>query len=907
MLSSRDQEKRNEPKKRSLLNTLFNPRVDRELTPLIETGAMFVRMLALIFASYNLFPKDHPAFSDNSLRLRLADVVSTAFGSLSFTRKGAVQVAVFFAVMGCLVFTALAIVTMLLSALVGTAHAQVFQTTLDRDWGIQWVNYLFNGTQMDTPNSTVAAPRGFDMQVALGAALSFYSTAVLALAGFLLIYHLAFMIAEQAQSGKIMGRANQIWAPIRLVFAIGMLVPIGTGGNTGTVVGYNTAQYLTIQTARWGSGLASNVWGNFVQRLNIGGSLEACTDTNNDERRSPSCINPQQDLKDLVWGLVALDACARMTNFYIDQSGINDATGGFYTPEGGYITGNAGTSGVVTLGRLLAGGNPLEPGTHYLSLSTESINNFGGTDLQKFCGGYHINEPPPATSPYRDVYLEQLEAFRDVADSVSDYMDDNYRDVIQSSGMYSNRTIDVRARAIQQIISQSEEDFVETVTDSLDDAAADAQGDLQDYLDNEKFTETGWLTAATYFNTITKLMAERSGSVYNAMPTIIEPSLAGMTLGERDPSVPRFDSQLYGVIDQARDAFDMFSKSAEAELNYNVGSNLAGTYVDQNDVGDGFDLKTLKAFLDAMNPFNLFLALIDRIGISMNLWSENGALAISFGDTANPLAEVAAWGQNNVMMGTRLMGLGMSAYVFSGAPGIGTAAGAFGSMLFSFAAIFYMIGFTFGFVIPLYPFYRFFFGSLQWILTVFEGVVLAPLFALAHVSPYGEGLPGQYAKYGYSVLLQILLRPVLMVFGLVAGYLLFVATIHFLNDTFITMTMGTGAYSGGNEVIAKIFYCVVYCVLVLILANQCFSTIGMFPQAAMKYLGLQGVQEERIGDTEKLSGLAAAYVGRELLTQRAPAMVKGPVDTATKMQNEKASVQVAKDRHEQLIETLQDR
>jgi conjugal transfer/type IV secretion protein DotA/TraY len=44
-------------------------------------------------------------------------------------------------------------------------------------------------------------------------------------------------------------RANQIWAPIRLVFAIGLLVPINGGMNSG--------QYIVIKVAELGSGMAS--------------------------------------------------------------------------------------------------------------------------------------------------------------------------------------------------------------------------------------------------------------------------------------------------------------------------------------------------------------------------------------------------------------------------------------------------------------------------------------------------------------------------------------------------------------------------------------------------------------------------------------------------------------------------
>ena len=69
------------------------------------------------------------------------------------------------------------------------------------------------------------------IQSALQHALSIYSGAVLVLAGMILLYHLLGMVAETAHTGKPMGRANQIYAPIRLVLAIGLLVPMAGGLN----------------------------------------------------------------------------------------------------------------------------------------------------------------------------------------------------------------------------------------------------------------------------------------------------------------------------------------------------------------------------------------------------------------------------------------------------------------------------------------------------------------------------------------------------------------------------------------------------------------------------------------------------------------------------------------------------
>src|ERR1700691_4866749 len=89
--------------------------------------------------------------------------------------------------------------------------------------------------------------------------LSWYSYGMLVIGSFLLLYYLVRIIAETAHTGRPGGRANQLWAPIRTVLSIGLLVPLSTGLNSG--------QYIVVNLASEGSALASNTWAQFVQAV----------------------------------------------------------------------------------------------------------------------------------------------------------------------------------------------------------------------------------------------------------------------------------------------------------------------------------------------------------------------------------------------------------------------------------------------------------------------------------------------------------------------------------------------------------------------------------------------------------------------------------------------------------------
>jgi len=150
---------------------------------------------------------------------------------------------------------------------------------------------------------------------------------------------------------------------------------------------------------------------------------------------------------------------------------------------------------------------------------------------------------------------------------------------------------------------------------------------------------------------------------------------------------------------------------------------------------------------------------------------------------------------------------------------------------------------------------------------------------------------------------------VLMVFGLVAGFLLFMVAVSFLNSVFIIAAKGTGAFAGPLPTLAKIFFTVIYCGLVYICANNCFKAIGMFPQQALRWLG-SGGHEEKMGDTSTMSAVLGG-VSTYLVNQGmqniagAPSKMLGGSAGAKKLAEDKQDALnaqlVGADRHDQAM------
>ena len=75
------------------------------------------------------------------------------------------------------------------------------------------------------------------------------------------------------------------------------------------------------------------------------------------------------------------------------------------------------------------------------------------------------------------------------------------------------------------------------------------------------------------------------------------------------------------------------------------------------------------------------------------------------------------------------------------------------------------------YVLPLLPIIYWARATLSWAVLVIETMLGAPFWAAAHVLPEGVGFAGQHARTGYLMLLDVFIRPVLLVCGAVVSML----------------------------------------------------------------------------------------------------------------------------------------
>ena len=240
----------------------------------------------------------------------------------------------------------------------------------------------------------------------------------------------------------------------------------------------------------------------------------------------------------------------------------------------------------------------------------------------------------------------------------------------------------------------------------------------------------------------------------------------------------------------------------------------------------------------------------------------------------HPLAQLSTLGKGLLEASIRNLG-------FSGGLGVASMfAGPFGSAvqaLSSFFGSIAMVGILLGFVLfyllPFLPFLYFFFAVGGWIKGLFEAMVGVPLWALAHLRIDGDGLPGEAAANGYFLIFEIFLRPMLILFGLLASVAIFGAMVKVLNEIFylvVSNTSGsnpdgqasclreganpgaansatgggtatTNAKTGSAEYfrgpIDEFFFTVVYAIIVYMIGMSSFKLIDQIPNYILRWMG----------------------------------------------------------------------
>ena len=872
-------------KARTLKYVLLPGIIPRIMAFFASGFSCFAYYIAVIYSIAGLLPKTHPyLLSKNIGHYGVRHVIAEAANNLVLTRKNIDQMLIFFIV---LLGLTLMIVQIVLLGVAFIAEQPAFALDLSVSNLLQNPNSVTNsqGPAQDMAfiildrvfgmeniyNSCVSTDIGcedssgniipgtesmtfpFPLHLALHTMLQFYSIGILAIGALIIIYFVTTIVAETATTGTPFGqRFSKAWVPFRLVMFFALLIPLNIGG---THSGLNGAQIITLWVAKHGSNFATNGWTYFNTVL---------TGTYMGQQKDLIALPNPPEVRSLNQFMLVAKTCA-----YAEKAKFGHTVKPYIvrSPPPAYMTGApAGPPGSPDALPLMT--TNFET-AHAFSLGGTITVRYGvqGKDLDgdgfvdddryrfepghvfSYCGDVSlpvISNHEPGAKYISEAYYNMLQEMW--SDSENNQVADC---LVQSTyaGRGSTPTCSaVNHAAFMERQNARYSNMIETaIEEGIEKQREDGEFNVPDDL-----LEKGWGGAAIWFNRI----AEMNGAVTTATYDI--------PMAYRNPFV------LEETYEKRVSANADVTSDNRYELRLSEGERIELTGHRELIHPAVHKAYIIWADADAVEDETTGMIAIDLIN---KLIGTRGLFEMRQNADVHPLAQLTALGKNMMETAVRNAAIALST---SAAAAIGSVidglaaqlASTVSSFTFSLVTITIGIAAILYYVLPILPFIYFIFALSGWIKSIFEAVVAMPLWALAHLRIDGEGLPGSDASNGYFLLFEIFIRPILILFGLIASMSIFGGLVYTLNNVFDLMV---GNIGGTNQVLEnriadgvsalptsiafyrgpvdEFFFTAMYAIICYMFAISSFKLIDQIPSKILRWMGsMIATFQENAGD-----------------------------------------------------------
>lgn len=867
--------------KGKVLRYMLLPQIAPRIGKIASSGfGQLAYLMALVYRAVNILPAEHPYLrSSNVGHYGLRAVIAEAANHTKFTFQTIDQVIIFVAILAAMAILFIQFALLLVLVSMGSALAQqpsgygdLFNTkNMETDLAIRILGHVFGVEELFGGGKGSAA-----FHTALHALFQFYSVGLLVVAVLIIIYFIFAILAETAQTGTPFGkRFKHVWAPIRLVVAIGLLIPMGYG--------LNAAQWITLYAAKFGSAFASNGWAEFNKVL--GDPYKVLED---DQERLIAIPN-SPEIQHLGTFMTMVRAC-KIANEqgYARNSAVSQRKIEAFLvkdpAEGNQGRGDFGqwnyTQALdffqkgdirIRFGQKSGTAYPTEKGyvkpwCGEIVLQTTSLTEPGAVTMQK---SYY--------SLIKTMWDSDFAGMNAVADAyVRCYMN------ISDYGPPSPDFCNDKSNLVSSDFKVKVHEFLKKEVDAYIEKSAKEQVKTETWKkDQELLAGYGWAGAGVWYNKI----AQINGAFVAGVDNIPRPSLM--------PAVMEDVKQKRLQQNRALDPINMYNpKLADNREVYIMSNEDLAFSQTMNNMFQDWVREGIRA--DSLSAQSKLTgnAMIDAINL---LFGTQGLFDMCKNADIHPLAQLANVGKGLVEHSiinfgfsaiTGVGGIALSLFTHVGA-GLSAASGFFVSI----GMIGLVAGFILFYIIPFLPFLYFFFAVGEWIKGLFEAMVGVPLWALAHLRIDGEGLPGDAAMNGYYLIFEVFLRPMMIIFGLLASISIFAAMVKVLNEIFYLAvsnlsgfnpetaanckTPGTAGGTDSSKIeffrgpVDEFFFTILYTIIVYMTGMSCFKLIDQIPDNILRWMGTgvnsfgKSAGDQAEGFVEKLT-VGGGAIGSQL-------------------------------------------
>ncbi|MDF3023438.1 MAG: putative rane protein [Alphaproteobacteria bacterium] len=929
--------------KTSVAGFLFMPQFRMCFQGFSHLFPVFMRCLAQVFAEAKLIPPTHNALNYGAKEVpntHLFDLFGTAWFTLRVTRASAHQWSMFTGVVLMVMMMLLAVGSFFLRVVFGVGNAVQAQLFLPRV--LEHPCNPYGGctggpgeTAITGGTSTITAPGGlFDTRVndaavstdyalmvfdkilrqaatapvgnggilqnALVDLMRVYNTGMTLIAGVVTLWMITSIVIATARTGKLGGgRHNMVWAPIRMIFALGIIFPLGAQG-------FSAGQYMVMKLAEWGSNLGTKGWVQYIggvvgdQNLLAPFSVANATSIAAGVNKVMVCqIAFNSALQNITGGLdpqqvirVKQDTTNRtgwVANRYTNNTDANicgTITYGFdygANSDAGAVLANTGVTTPMDPASATLAANPANR-TQYTNTNTEmnlrvaefrsrmlgalppllSENMDIGADIGSGTGGGQI-----VTLGRQLACGFVARRWETTTPNPVGLLSAPYA---ACPGGTSAPAADPDASIPQRQVGM----IMDAIRCTYDGSAPIsptspgcgggpfAKDALMNYVTGPngmvfQMQRRGWAGMGMWYQEIASLNSQVAGSrepVASVEPgTLWEGATkggfwqnlkcAGRRIVGRPCKSPEIEEKAASILGEY-DAWWATASRPGAPANTPLGSmGGAARTQDVQPSSSGGGLRTVISVIKSVafgGGGGLLNWVTERI-----MGRPGDTFIFSAVDTAAtntyPLAQLTSAGYKviydslRILAGLTIIQILTAGKLFTVSGGIGFAASAVANILSTLSTTMLVAGVMIAFYLPVLPFLRVAFAVLTWMTSVFEAVLMVPIAALTHLGTEGEGLAGG-ARTAWILWLNVLMRPILVVFGFVGGMLIFNAFATFFHTSFAqgaqSLIASNNAFTG---LIASVTYSVVYLGTLYTAANTSFKLMDVIPNAMMRWMG----------------------------------------------------------------------
>ncbi|HET9642048.1 MAG TPA: DotA/TraY family protein [Burkholderiaceae bacterium] len=612
---------------------------------------------------------------------------------------------------------------------------------------------------------------------------------ILVIGGMLACWVMFRKLTQTAHDGSVFDqRQHVLWGPVRLLWGIVALVP--------TPNGWSLAQLLML----WGASLM----GVGIANLGVDASVSAFYNGNSMVLQPvfPSTVS-------LAHSLFEANLCMHGINAGLAQA---SSAGALVTADG-YIQ------------------------------QTPTSSGFALKNTSFVCGGADVDnsiDPIPSSTDWfsasisaqslKDAHLQGLQTMQQ---SLNTAARDFVNVIVQRQDGTPVSLPDAES-AIQSAAQQYEK--------TISAAAATKQGDIAALASQlgTSISQSGWWILGAWYQTYAQANTKLSDAV------AAKASVYGMS-SEGDPAMLHLYASSMAAY-KAQQATSTYAPPLGTSSTGDYSKGAAGT--DANKIIGSLFSAPGQRFVNYLIDINAGGSGMGQMNPLIKM-KNIGDYILVVGETALG-SYVVAKAIAKVKDGMSLTGL--AAKVANAVTSIGDALqgvlDALSPFVIMMVIAFFVIGAMLSVYLPLVPFVVWFGAAINWLVVVGEAVIAAPLWALTHLSGEGDGF-GDRTTYGWVFLLNVIVRPILMVAGFFLGGACLIAGGTLLNQLF-GIGIANAQFNSTTGIVSVVTMLVIYVSMATNLVHRCFNLIFIVPDQVINWFGAHASSALGHDDNDRL-------------------------------------------------------